>query len=102
LRRIEALAFFECERLKSIYIPDLVEVIDGSAFSRSGISSITISRDNPNFRVSGDFIVSPDGTSAILYFGKKDELIVSRDIETLCAYCFFYCFSISSVAFEPD
>jgi hypothetical protein len=101
LTRIESKALYLCMSLQSICLPASLESIDGSAFSGSGISQITVEEGNRHFSVSGRFLMDFEGTSIIRYFGWDKEVTVSRDVEVLGPKCFYECYYISSLTFEP-
>jgi hypothetical protein len=84
LRRIECNAFLLCHSLHSICLPCFLKTIDRSAFRGSGIRSIQIAEGNEHFRISGDFLLSFDGRSLILYFGRDSIVPIPREIEVIC------------------
>jgi hypothetical protein len=106
LRRIEKSAFLGTG-LKSICIPCMVEFIDGSAFTASGIEADTIVLNNSHFRMVDHFLTDETETSLItfLYRGGSSEsrsLCTPSSITTICKRAFFYCFFVHSVRFAPD
>jgi hypothetical protein len=44
-------------------------MIDGSTFSLTRVSKITVEEGNRHFQVSGDFLLDFEGISVIRYFG---------------------------------
>jgi hypothetical protein len=54
---IDREAFWSCEALTSFHIPALVEMIGGSAFTFTRISTITIDPTNSRFSVSAPFLM---------------------------------------------
>jgi hypothetical protein len=100
LRQIKAKAFSHCDSLDSISLPSLVSTIDGDAFEDSGICDIRIAEGNRHFRVLGDFLLSFDGKSPILYFGVNPIVEVPRDIEVIMPKAFALCKELCAVEFE--
>jgi hypothetical protein len=65
LTGIYAGAFEDCVSLFTICLPASVENLDGSAFTDSGVSEITIDPGNPYFKAVDTFILDMEGTSII-------------------------------------
>jgi hypothetical protein len=76
--------------------------MDGSAFRDSGIDSIQIAEGNRHFRVSGEFLLSFDGRSLILYFGEDSVVRIPRGIEVICAEAFSVDDTVCTLQFESD
>jgi hypothetical protein len=102
LRRIECHAFAYCDSLHSICLPRFLKTIDPSAFEWSGIDSIEIAEGNEHLRVSGDFLLSFDGQSLILYFGRARRVRIPREIEVICEDPFSVHPSIRKLDFDRD
>jgi hypothetical protein len=104
LRRIERFSFSFCDSLRSIGLPSSLETIDATAFGMSEISSIQIAEGNRHFRVSESFLLTFDGTSLILYFGKHSTVRIPREIEVICkgAFCIGKTPSMQEIEFETD
>jgi hypothetical protein len=127
LREIQGYVFWDCESLKSISLPASLSVIDGSAFLNSSIENIVVDDANPNYFVSGRFLIRIDGMTLIRYFGDGEDLkadclfdlglgrigryafydcsalksiCIPSSIEILDKRCFSYCSSLSQVIFE--
>jgi hypothetical protein len=64
-------------------------MLDGSAFVCSAISEIRVAEGNPHFQVCGNFVVSRDGSSLIVYFGRDTDIVVPHDIRVLSVRLFF-------------
>jgi hypothetical protein len=99
LRRFESLAFTE-SAIRSIYIPSTVDAIAGSSLANCGLSEIRIAEDNRHFRICGHFLLSFDGKSLILCFGRELAVRVGREIEVICKQAFTGCHRLSSIEFE--
>jgi hypothetical protein len=85
LRRVESFAFTTCISLHALCIPTGVDAIDGTAFFNCGIRTIRIADGNLHFGVSGDFLLSADGSSLIRYFGGAPEVTLKREVQVLCS-----------------
>jgi hypothetical protein len=59
-----------------------VSVIDGSSFAGSSIEYIFVDDANPNYFVSGPFLMDHDGTRLIRYFGSADHVILNAEYES--------------------
>jgi hypothetical protein len=128
LREIHNSVAWGCTSLKLISLPASLSVIDASAFIGSSIEEIVIDSANPNYFVSGQFLICVDGMMLIRCFGDGDDLgidclidlglrqigrfafshcsklksiCIPASIEMLCERCFSLCDSLSQVLFEP-
>jgi hypothetical protein len=77
-----------------------VQILEGDAFAFSGVSEITIDEENPNFDVSGDFLMDFEWVTVVRYFGTDSNLTLNCEIEILGPGCFRTCAWIQSFAFE--
>jgi hypothetical protein len=68
----------------------------------SELSSIQIAEGNRHFRVSGSFLLTVDGTSLILYFGKESTVRIPGEIEVICKGAFCIGETPSEITFETD
>jgi hypothetical protein len=93
--------FTRCSSLKSIVIPGSVRKIHGSAFSHSGITSITVASDSSNFRTDESFLLDSSG-GLIRYFGTESNVTIPRSIVTLRRYCFVECDALRQLLFESE
>jgi hypothetical protein len=71
-------------------IPASVRQITGSAFANSGITSIEVAMDSPNFRIAGYFLLDSRG-GLVRYFGEESTMTISREIVALRMACFTGC-----------
>jgi hypothetical protein len=94
LDRIGTAAFYGCSSLESICLPCSLRVIDGSAFTASGISAITVANGNSYFSVCDDFLLDFAGVYVIRYCGLASDVTISYQIERLCCGWFGQCQSI--------
>jgi hypothetical protein len=99
LRRIEELAFGWC-RLKSFWVPPLVEFIDGSAFCGTGMTAVSIDLTASRFTIDGDFLIDASGPSLISYFGTSAEPSISSRFRDVGSGCFYECWDVACVRFE--
>jgi hypothetical protein len=72
----------------SICIPASVEFMDGSAFSDSRISRLTLEEGNSHFRVSGGYLLDFDGKVGVRYFGNETIVAIPREIQRIGVMCF--------------
>jgi hypothetical protein len=101
LRRIESHTFVGC-LVARIFLPGLVEKVSGLAFTRSGIVEIEVAADNRHFRVSGGFLLSFDGKSVVIYFGRSGLVRIPAEVETICSYAFAISRSVEEVEFGAN
>jgi hypothetical protein len=101
LTRIEANALSDCSSLEAICLPASLQKIDGSAFSGTRITGISVEAGNHHFDVSDSFLVDIDRTSVIRYFGSDSTVTLKRNIEILSTGCFSGCQFLRSLDFEP-
>jgi hypothetical protein len=127
LREIQSSAFGHCQSLKSLFLPASLSVIDGSTFLESSIEEISVDAGNPNYFVSGQFLIGVEGMTLIRYFGHRERLaidclcdlglrqigpdafsycsilksiLIPASIEILGDNCFNNCFCLSQIIFE--
>jgi hypothetical protein len=100
LSRIEARAFSGSYSLKSICVPSSVEFLDGSTFCESSIHEIQLARGNRRFRISGQFVLSFDGTVLICFFGAGSTVKIHREIEVIAPRAFARYRFIRMIEFE--
>jgi hypothetical protein len=99
LSKIGERAFAGC-KLQSIAIPALTEEIDGSAVVDCPLIEIQVARENPNFKVEGDLVVTSDGTEIVRYFGQDGEIAVGKKVKVLRKSCFEGCKHPVHIHFE--
>ena len=86
LTEIGANAFFKCSNLSIIYIPASLQTIGASAFSEcTSVLYANIASGSP-FSVSSDSaMIIKDGTTAVVSFGNKAELVFPDGITAINA-----------------
>jgi hypothetical protein len=129
LREIPGEAFADSPLLKSLFIPASVSVLDGFSFARSSIEMIAVDEANPNYCVSGTFLIGLEGTKLIRHFGFVENVVLDLEstigsrltqidhfafacepiltsicipasIEGIGQECFRWCSSLSQLTFE--
>jgi hypothetical protein len=101
LTRIESNAF-SFSSLESIVIPRNVRFIDGSAFIRVPLSSISIESGNEIFVIENDLLIDVLHHKLIRNFSRSSTIEIGRNVEILGSHCFSSCFSLSSITFESN
>jgi hypothetical protein len=129
LKKIHGNVFSNCLSLKSLFLPASVSVINGSAFIDSSIEEIYVDDANPNYFVSGPFLIGVARMSLIRYFGDSGDVTLESlsdlgltqigsyafsNCSILKSICiptlitslgrdsFSYCFSLSQIIFQSD
>jgi hypothetical protein len=94
--------FPDCQFLQSICVPSLVDTIDGSAFSGSGIREIRVADGNRHFRVSENCLVSFDRQVPVHYLGRDRRIRVPRAIEVISKHAVALHRDISNIECESE
>jgi hypothetical protein len=102
VQRIQSNGFSGCLLLRSISIPSRLDSLDGCAFSGSGVRHISVSEDNPHFKVSGSFLLDRAGLCLIRDFGHESTVTICREIEVLSEGSFRSCESLRRLKFESE
>jgi hypothetical protein len=102
LVRIDIGAFEDDGKLGWFYIPSHVATIDPRAFAGCDLCDIQVAGDNPHFRVSGNFLVSFDGTVLISGLGLESVVVIPPEIEVIGGGALAGRGSLSRVEFAPD
>jgi hypothetical protein len=101
LTRIESFAF-SSSSIESIEIPRNVRFIEGSAFSHTSLSSISIESGNETFVIEREFFIDIIHDELIRTFSKSLSITIPSDVEILGSSCFAHCQSFSSISFESN
>lgn len=82
---IEKQAFYSCEQLASVYLPDSIKNVRGDAFLRSNLERIEVAEDNPNYRSIDGVLFNKDVTCLIYYPSAKKtkEYILPGSVDTV-------------------
>jgi hypothetical protein len=88
LASIEADAFSNCQGLREIRLPASVEWIDGSAFTGSPMTKISLADGNVHFRCCRDFITDAHGQVLVLSFGLGETVRIGDEIVKIGTRCF--------------
>lgn len=62
---------------------------------------IQISKDNPFFKTQDGFVLTKDGTEAVLYFGNKSSVTIPDGVTSVGEMAFYGCTNLTSVTI-PD
>jgi hypothetical protein len=87
LATIEPGSFACCLQLRHFFIPASVTAMDGSAFMRSGISSIEVEAGSVSFRVLNDLLVDFEGRVLVWVIGSPEPPVIPSSIEQLGSGC---------------
>ena len=91
--------FVGCEELTSIYIPESVSSIGSWLFDRSGLASIEVAADNPNFSSKGNCLLDKEGRT--LFFGCKTS-VIPDGVEVISAGAFEGCLGLKEIVLPPS
>jgi hypothetical protein len=107
LARIGQYALLNCQSLFLFWIPPEVSRLDVFSLHVSpllpGRTVISISKDNQNFKVCGDFVTTFSGDSFIWHFGKNPKVRLTGSVAHVADGCFYgHAHMKFSLTFEPD
>lgn len=102
LTAIEKNAFYNCEKLKSVTIPQNVSSIGLAAFveglSESSLTEIKVDPENPYFSEKDGVVFSKDGTKLIVFpSGRSGDYQIPDGTVSVGDYAFYYCVNVSSI-----
>ena len=102
LTTIEKNAFYNCEKLKSVTIPQNVSSIGLAAFveglSESSLTEIKVDPENPYFAEKDGVVFSKDGTKLIVFpSGRSGDYQIPDGTVSVGDYAFYYCVNVSSI-----
>lgn len=102
LTTIEKNAFYNCEKLKSVTIPQNVSSIGLAAFveglSESSLTEIKVDPENPYFSEKDGVVFSKDGTKLIMFpSGRSGDYQIPDGTVSVGDYAFYYCVNVSSI-----
>lgn len=102
LTTIEKNAFYNCEKLKSVTIPQNVSSIGLAAFveglSESSLTEIKVDPENPYFSEKDGVVFSKDGTKLIVFpSGRSGDYQIPGGTVSVGDYAFYYCVNVSSI-----
>ena len=82
-------AFYSCNLMTSIQIPSTLADIKPAAFSASGISSVTVSQNNPKYETREEFQGIVEKATDKLIFGCRNAVIVPESITEIGEYAYY-------------
>lgn len=102
LTTIEKNAFYNCEKFKSVTIPQNVSSIGLAAFveglSESSLTEIKVDPENPYFSEKDGVVFSKDGTKLIVFpSGRSGDYQIPDGTVSVGDYAFYYCVNVSSI-----
>jgi hypothetical protein len=99
LKQIESEAFSQ-SIIESIVIPQNVEFVDGSAFIKTALKSISVEEGNKYFRVDDNLLVDIVHCKLIHGFDVGHHIVIPHFIKILGSSCFSDCHTFSLISFE--
>jgi hypothetical protein len=93
---------FAFSRIRSFTIPASTNEIDGSAFVGCPLEEIDIDPGNRTFIVSGNTLLTSDGTEIVRSFGLKREIIVGSEVGVLQKSCFELLECLTELSIENE
>ena len=94
-------AFYSCNLMTSIHVPSTLTDIKPSAFSASGISSVTVSQNNAKYETRDGFQGIVEKAEDRLIFGCRTAVIVPESITQIGEYA-YYNIPIDSIDLHED
>ena len=93
-------AFFGCDQLQVISLPDTVTQLDKNAFGNcAALSSILVDAKNPAYKSVDGALYSKDGTVLIKCPADAETFVVPDGVTTIGDYAFFGAKSLKNVYF---
>jgi hypothetical protein len=99
LQRIDESAFADCGLMQLLHL-NSIQFLSGSAFVNLSLDSISFWPGRYEFQCHELFIEDIAGWSIIRSFGGARTFAIESKIEIICEYCFSYCTSLTSIAFQ--
>ncbi len=91
-------AFMFCNALTSVEIGKNVEALDGSFASCKSLTSIVVSKDNPNYSSDNNVLYNKDKTELLCYpAGIKGKFDIPNSVTTISGAAFLDCSALTSV-----
>jgi len=91
-------AFSGCSSLTSVTIPSSVTSIGPGAFSGcSGLMTFDVDKDNPNFKLENNLLLTKDGMTLVAGINVKGDVIIPSSVVGIAASAFYDCSELRSV-----
>jgi hypothetical protein len=101
LKRVGERAF-AFSSIHSITIPASTNEIDGSAFAGCALEMIDIAPGNRRFFLTGNTLLTSDGTEIVKSFGMQQKIFVPREVEILQTSSFESLSELTELRFESE
>ena len=95
LQTIGEKAFVRCSALTSLTLPSSLQSIGGGAFT--GCTSLRSVICNQFYKVTGQMLLSSDGTQVIAYWGENSEVTIPEGVQSIGDCAFWCCSSLTSL-----
>ena len=88
VKKIASCAFYQCTGLSYLFIPSSVESVGNNVFSCHVQNLVLDIPENAMLKVENSYIYSTDYTQLILYNGSNKDIVIRREVKTICSSAF--------------